>query len=366
MRLFRILYTAPIFLLLTSCISQREESADVLPYIHEFLSDKNSREYALLKRDSANDVYGDITFLGRSDAADLFATRFAEYDEHDNVDGKPETDMLKDFAGETLSCISENLLSVDPVDSISVSGFRTKAVKSVFAALDTLSYVSLYDSYGLGRKNSSKIFILGSPEHSIWTERDLAYIAGSSGTTLRVISPLNQILDRLFKRHKGKPLRLGIIVPQDGADPKVYEELFRSKAKEFAYDDAECVVYPSVSDSLLYRLILDYSTRPDVLPLDAVLVDDYSLDVDGLRLQQAEMLSIMNESSLTFGRMLSENFDIYDSFQEAANSLYGILRQNNLFTHNISQPQVIHFSSVLRSDESGESVILIPVPYVQN
>lgn len=367
MKFLRVLFVLPLLLLLYSCANRTEENADVLPYLKDAMSDRNSRESLLLGRSTVVDTQGDITLLGRTESAELFASRFLEYDEHDNVDGRRKSDNLKDFAGETLSCISESFQAIDLSDSVSVELFRTNAVKSMISALDTLSYVSLYDSYGLGRKNTTKIFLLVSPEHSLWTAGDAEYMVKNSGATFRTLSPLNECFNKLFSLKKGKPLRLGIICRQNsGALPELYEELFRRNAEEFGMNDASCMIINSGTDSLLYRLLRAYDDTGDPRPLDAVLVDDFSLDIDELRLQQAEMVSIMNESSLTFGRMLSEDFDIYDTFEQAVTSLYAVLRQNNLFTHNISQPEIQYFSPVLRSDESGDSVILIPVSYVQN
>ena len=367
MRYLRI----PLFLILmisaSSCIRTQDEIKDVLPYLELSLSDRNSRESILLEAGRTLDPQAEICFLGRNEDADLYASRFADYDRYDNVDGRVEADNLKDFAGETLTCVVEDFPYVDPKDSVAVELFRTKVAKSMISALDTLTYVSLYDSYGLGRRNSSKVFLLCSPEHSLWSAEDAEYMKVQSGAAFRVLSPLNESLDKIFSLKKDKALRLGLIYRKgSGSDPEIYKELFRHKAQEFGAKDAKCIVLASEPDSLLYRLLNVYKEGGEPRPLDAVIVDDFSLDVDALRLQQAEMVSIMNESSLTFGRMLSEDFEIYDTFEESVKSLYSILRQNNLFSHNISQPQILRFSPVERSDESGDSVILIPVSYVQN
>ena len=42
------------------------------------------------------------------------------------------------------------------------------------------------------------------------------------------------------------------------------------------------------------------------------------------------------------------------------------MRENNLFTHNIAQPQVSIYRPVRKPESDDESIILIPGSYVQN
>lgn len=366
MRFLRVLLLLPFFALCLSCNEHQVESDDVLPYVYELLHDRDSREYSILDASTEPAPGADICFLGRSEDAYIFAARLLEYDVHDNVDGSPESDELKDFAGETLSIIDNVLPAAEAYDSLTVESLRISSIKTILAAMDTLTYVSPYDTYGIGKKNSTKVFILGAVEHGLWVEKDARKLFEMAGSSVKLISTINLTLDKLFADKAGKDVRVAVVCRSDNAAPELYKQLFMSKAESLGLKNSSCYIVPSHSDSLLYRVLQTYQQTEQNYPLDAVLVDDYSLDIEALKLQHAEMLSIMNESSLTFGRMLAPDFDIYDCFEVTVEALYDILRQNNLFTHNITQPQTLHLSAVSRADESGDSVILIPVTYVQN
>ena len=97
-----------------------------------------------------------------------------------------------------------------------------------------------------------------------------------------------------------------------------------------------------------------------------MLVDDISLDIRTLKFELADLLSILNESSMTYGRMIADNFLLLDSFNTVADFLYSYLRSNNLFTHNISKPQVVTYLPIPKPETEDGSIILIPSSYVQN
>ena len=116
---------------------------------------------------------------------------------------------------------------------------------------------------------------------------------------------------------------------------------------------------------LLHRLVLSYA-RENRRPLDAVVVDDYGLDVDSLKSELADMISVMNESSMTYGRFLARDFVLMDVFGEVSSACHSILRERNLFTHDISQVQTVSYTPVDLPDSDDGSILLIPVSYVQN
>ncbi len=74
----------------------------------------------------------------------------------------------------------------------------------------------------------------------------------------------------------------------------------------------------------------------------------------------------MNEDSITYGKMIANEIQVLDSFDVAASACYDILRSNNLFTHNISFPQLVTYLPVSKPETEDRSIILIPGSYVQN
>ena len=69
---------------------------------------------------------------------------------------------------------------------------------------------------------------------------------------------------------------------------------------------------------------------------------------------------------MTYGRMISRNFVFLNTFDTVAESCYSLLRENNLFTHNIAKPQVSIYRPVRKPESDDGSIILIPGSYVQN
>ena len=114
------------------------------------------------------------------------------------------------------------------------------------------------------------------------------------------------------------------------------------------------------------RLLHKYMSEGNVQPLDAVLVEDITVSVDSLKSERADLVSVMNESSMTYGSLFSRDFVLMDSFSTVASECYAILRKGNLFTHNIAKPQSVFYRTVEKPLAEDGSIILIPDSYVQN
>lgn len=354
-------------LLLASCSERRENIRSYIPYVHEILSHKESREYQLLTASSEYDTSADLAFIGDMHSAYHFSRRFTEYDVRDNVDASLGADELKDFSGETLSCIVEDTPVPSLKDSIAVTQFRETAVRKMISSLDTLAYISPYDQDGLMRKNSSKLLILGTPDYEYLSHEDMSALLKGTSSTLQIVSPLELCLLEAFRQRPGKASNVGIISSAGRDYTQIYAEHFKKLAVQEGASGSRCVFLKAErTDSLIYSILDLYRSTGNMAPLDALIVDDYSLDPDQLKLELAEIMSVMNESSMTYGRLLAPHFKLYDSFEMAIEHCYAILRQSNLFTHNIALPQSQSFSPVLRQSEYGEQLILIPSAYVQN
>lgn len=361
------IYFLALVALAVSCVDRNADDDAVLPYVNTILADKESHEYMLISNSGEYDRTADVAFLGDSRTAYHYSRRFVEYDKRDNTDAHQKVDGLKDFAGETLSCIVDDASVTDLSDTAAVRAFRINAVRKLLAAMDTLAYISPYDQEGLASKKSSKLVILGTPDYVHLSSHDFEVLTRRSSSPLQIISPLDLCLESIFAMRPGKASNVGIICGPDDKYTEIYAEHFKAKALEAGSTGSRCIIMPAErSDSLLYSLLDLYRTTGNMAPLDAVLVDDCALDTDALKLQLAEMMSIMNESSTTYGRMLSPRFKLFDAYEMSIDRCYSILRQTNLFTHNIALPQSQNFSPIVRSEESGEKLILIPAAYVQN
>ena len=97
-----------------------------------------------------------------------------------------------------------------------------------------------------------------------------------------------------------------------------------------------------------------------------MLIDDLSVNPDSLKFELAEIVSVMNESSMTYGRLIPRDFFFLNAFEEVADCAHDFLRDHNLFTHNIAMPRISVYRPAKHPDADDGSIILIPGSYVQN
>ena len=93
-------------------------------------------------------------------------------------------------------------------------------------------------------------------------------------------------------------------------------------------------------------------------PLDVILVDDLKVDLSIFNESLQRITSVMNAESLTYGNLIAPNFRIVDSRSRICNAVYSILRQRNIFTHQISQPRQLDFMLIPREDREKELMLL--------
>ncbi len=342
------------------------ERRPTIPYVRGILASRNGPEMAVLKRCAAPGVGDDITLIGPSAVCDRFSERFSLYDRRDNVDGRRSADGLPDFAGESLVCIADDSLATVPSDSLGAESLRERTVREVLCALDTALHISPYDLEGLGFKRSSKMIVLAGANTCRYGLFDADTLLRSGGCGIPLLSPLELSLDKVM-RSRRRLLNVGILYDGSVSSGEVYEAIFAAKAAETGHAGSLCFAMPTGDRvALMHSLLSSYLATGHGGALDAVIVDDLSADVEELKNELAGMLSIMNESSMTYGRLISRDFIMVDSFEETAGTIYDIFRKDNLFTHNIAKPQVVNCRPVPKPEAGDASIILIPGSYVQN
>lgn len=367
MREFRLLYALFLLLLLVpACGDKGGVPRETIPLVSRILEDRACEEAGLIENAAKISRDGDIYLLGKSSFCNRFAERFLYHDEKDNVDASALPDQLPDFAGETLVCLNtENPFGKSrPSDNEQYR--RDFTVRLVLSALDTVSHISPYDLDGLKHKNAAKIIIFGDPATAEFGLFDADTLLRSKSCDIPLLSPVDMMLEKVFSSKAGRAVNVGILADLSQCDASVYAQRFREKAAECNAGGSKCVIFPTENrDSLLHGLLDSYSAGNEK-PLDAVLVDDIGLDIRSLKFELADLLSILNESSMTYGRMIADGFLLLDSFNTVADFVYDYLRSRNLFTHNIAKPQVVNYLPIPKPETEDGSIILIPSSYVQN
>lgn len=355
--------------ILASCSSTDVQDRAAIPYVRDILSDRFCDEFRMLSEHRSADPSADICIVGDEAECLALADYLAARDKRDNINGAVEADGLLDFSGETFSCIIDTLGSSygELLGSRKEYLVRERAVRIAMNAVDTVLHLSPYDLDGMGFKNSSKVLVLANPIIDKYGKFDIDTLFRGTGCACSVISPIGVMMDEAFSEQR--PLSIGILAAPQYSDTDVFMDCFeRSKASHPGTDGSECVVIPTVVDSIsVMKPFLDaYIASGNEKPLDVIMVDDLSLDVSELKSELAMLISIMNEESMVYGKLISNNFRFLNSASSVSKWIYDYLREANLFTHNISKPLINTYIPVNAQDES-QSLLLIPgTHYVQN
>ena len=360
----------PLLLLLllcpAACIRQTEESRPTIPLVREILSAKTGPRAQMLRGVKPQPA-ADIAIIGSEFACDRIAEHLSFQDLRDNVDARSVADGLPDYAGETFACIEDAEPYAAALVSVGEEVFRRRTVLRVLAALDTVAHISPYDVEGLSVKPSVKMVVLADPFLAEYGGFDVDTLFRSLGCRIPVFSPIEKMIDHAFEQGKRWDLSVGVLCDPALDTTGIYERIFARKAAERGARGASLVaIGVERRDSVLHAFLRSYRDEGHAKPLDVILIDDLSVNPDSLKTELAEIVSVMNESSMTLGRLVSRNFFFLDAFGEVSTCCYSFLRENNLFTHNIANPQVSVYRPVRKPDSADDSIILIPGSYVQN
>jgi len=355
-----------ILLLAASCGQRQVETRPTIPLVREILAEKTGPRAELLRGREPRPV-SDITIIGSEFICDRLAEQFSFCDQRDNVDATRTKDGLPDFAGETFACIEDAGSYAEVLAAEGSEELRRRTVQRVLAALDTTVHISPYDLQGLSSKPSSKLIVLADPFLAEYGGFDVDSLFLSTNCQIPVIRPVERMIDHAFDKGDRGDLSVAFLCDPQFDSTGIYERIFARKAAERGYMGASCVVATVARrDSVLHTFLRDYLAAGHTKPLDAILVDDLSVNLDSLKTELAQVVSVMNESSMTLGRLVSRKFFFLSAFEEVSDCCYSFLREHNLFTHNIAKPQVSVFRPVRKPESEDASIILIPGSYVQN
>ena len=362
----RRIFLLLLLLLPAACKREVVETRPTIPLVREILAEKSGPRAALL-RDRRPQPQADITLIGGEFACDLLAEQLSNRDLRDNVDGRRTPDGLPDFAGETFALIEDEAPYAAYLEADEPEELRRQVVFRVLSALDTVVHISPYDLDGLAVKPSTKMIVLADPFLMEYGGFDVDTLFRSSGCEVPVVCPVESMIDRAFEQGGRWDLSVGILCDPQFDSTGIYERIFARKAAELGSRGAACVAFGlAPGDSVLHRFLQRYIAEGNTRPLDAILIDNLSVDPESLKTELAEIVSVMNEASMTLGRQIARNFFFLNTYDEVADRCYAFLRENNLFTHNIAKPQVSIYKPVRKPEADDGSIVLIPGSYVQN
>ena len=327
-------------------------------FVTDIISNSSSAEHKLIANYNPTDASKAIFIFGSRKRTQSIADVLTECDAYDNVDGSSRPDGLKDFAGETFCTVANFSNFGEMVNDGRLEDLRELTARNVLAAMDTLCYVSPYDRSGMGKKPLAKLIILGSACMTQYGHYDVDSLFNALNCALPVISPMQLITDEAVATNKGKDiLTVGVLAGNAPVD--LYGPYIKTKAAKAGIDSVLCVGFkvPEGEDPLL-SFLDRYSELGISRPMDAILIDDMDVDLSAFNESLAQITSVMNAESLTYGNLISPDFRIIDSKSRICAATYSVLRGSNLFTHFISQPRKLDYMLITKEGPEKELMLL--------
>ena len=359
------LFTAVSIILLlgVSCIRQEPSGRDTIDYVKAIAEDSSIPEHKLLSGFSKLPSGGDIAIIGSGTSCLQLGQYFLACDMFENVRGIRRSDDLMDFAGETFSLMCDTACTPYGafVEENGEEALRESAVHMALAALSSKCNVSVYDLEGNCEKNPAKMIILADPWLLQNGKFDIDTLFTLTSCKVPVISPQGLMMDAVFAGEK-KYVNIGIICDSTYVGKGIYPSIFEAKAKEHGIVGARFFEAPAdkQAGNRIASFLESYIQSGRTDTLDAILVDDWSLEMSELERNLQDIRDYSKEESMLYGKYLSPACFYAGSSDRTMAACYEKLRELSLFTHRIALPQLKSYTISARPAGSETPFLLIP------
>ncbi len=362
----------PLALLAAAACKQVEVAPrPTLPLVYSIAADSTGVG-RLVAQSGQRNGKGSIAIIGEPLNVISLARRFQGSDVVDNVDGTPDRDSLPDFAGETFDVImdarfapysrfcSSALLLPDSLRHYVLDSLREAAVVNAVCAWDSLSWRSAQDSEALLRKQSSKMLIFTSSLQAQWGLFDVDTLQQMCGANCFVLSPVHAMLDEAYAAGARS---MAVWTTRDVHESGAWEAVFAHKGWADSYLSV-LVPEPAVDIRTQLRSLLR-QYRESGRVLDALLLDNYNVDLALLRSELNLIRAEGTEENAAFQSMLSPDFSFWDPASSIIRVTYKTMREHGLFTHRIARPSV-HFYETAESAGGSPRLVETSAAYAQS
>ena len=356
---------------LPGCRMRTSDPRPTIPLVERVINDVQSREHQFLLGYDPRDPRGDIVLLDSPERCFFFSECLVTADDKDNVDGSTAPDLLPDFAGERITSVIDLLypsyasfLAADNAPAL-----REVTVRAALSAVDTACCLGPFDHEKRSVKPSAKLLVITSPYMAAYGGFDVDTLFRSLTGNSPVLNIPEVMMERVMDKRDGA-VSIGILTDSLTASSGVYQSIFAELASRRGegYSSVHALYLPAeaASDSLslsaagmqpdALKMILDqYSRSGKTQALTTLYVDDRRVSLDSLQASDARILSHPSEENAFYRKMLAKDFEMTDGARVVTDACYQYLRDNNLFTHNISYPVAAAF---ITSPESNEYMLM--------
>ena len=346
----RMRITIPVlgaFLLLASCQERQVPVRDTIPYVKQLAVD-TAGTYSLLASYRSAGSVGSIAVIGEPEAAWQLSSRLLAADEVDNIDGKPRPDRLPDFAGESFDILMDQYNApYTRMAASSPDSLREIAVRNAVISIDSVAYSNALDPMSRLRKSRAKVFVLANSLLAEYGQFDIDTLFKMAGREALILTPVEAMLETAAKAGCRS---VAVWAPQEARS--AYEHAAQ------AYPQMTVTVVSTTGNGMLRPAFRDMlrifrSLKPKET-LDAVLLDSFTADLDELAAEQEHIHRQITEEDMAFDRIMTPHFQFIKPNACLTSALYRLLRERNLFTHDIAYPAVRYYQT--EENRDGEYV----------
>lgn len=324
--------------LLNGCMLRRTAPSRAIPLVQDIIEGKQPALSSVLESYDSTLRRGDIVIIDSPMRAAMLSEAFMTADSFDNIDGSRSQDHLPDFAGECITAQFELHLE----DSASV--LRQEAVMALLSALDSSACYGSYDREVRSSKPKAKVVVLASASMAQAARFDIDTLMSAMGRSVPVVYPAAQMVEAVAGHSVA-------VIADSQADCEAYQRMLP--------DSFVCSSDAIDSGDPLHALLSLYAQSGASTPLERIIIDTYTISEDALRSEYTDILLVDSEDNVAVRESLSKDFDLERVASCATASTYSLLRERNIFTHDIAYPMARAYMT--NPELSGH--VLMPVDW---
>ena len=347
-RMKHILPVLAFLWVLASCQEHPTVVRDTIPYVKQLAVDTTG-SFRLIHAYHTAGTKGSIAVIGEPEVAVQLASVLMKADYVDNIDGRPVPDRLPDFAGESFDILlDEYNAPYLRMAGSSPDSLREVAVHNAVIAVDSVAYSNALDPRSRLAKSRAKVFVLANSLLAEYGQFDIDTLFKMAGREAIILTPVEAMLQEAVRSGYKS---IAVWAPAEARS--AYENAARAIAPKMdvtvVSTTGNGILRPAFRDMLrIYRSLKPGSN------LDAVLLDSFTVSQEELVAEKEHIHRQITEEDMAFDRILMPHFRFIDPGISLTGALYRLLREKNLFTHDIAYPTVRYYQT--EENRDGEFV----------
>ena len=346
-RMKHILTVLALLVAFASCNERPAVVRDTIPYVKQLAADTTG-SFRLVRSYRTAGTKGSIAVIGEPEAAARLASVLLAADHVDNIDGRTAPDRLPDFAGESFDILMDQYNApYTRMAASSPDSLREIAVRNAVMSIDSVAYSNALDPMSRLRKSRAKVFVLANSLLAEYGQFDIDTLFKMAGREALILTPVETMLETAAKAGCRS---VAVWAPQEARSAYEHAAL--------AYPQMNVTVVSTTGNGMLRPAFRDMlrifrSLKPKAT-LDAVLLDSFTANLDELVAEQEHIHRQITEEDMSFDRILTPRFQFIEPNACLTSALYRLLRERNLFTHDIAYPAVRYYQT--EENRDGEYV----------